>query len=156
LSGEITLRRAVPADAPAIRALTRAAYAKWVPIAGGEPKPMTVDYDAAVRAHRFDLLFVEGELAALIETVDEGAQLLIENVAVAPDRQGQGLGSRLLALAEEIARNLGRPRLRLYTNRLFAENIALYARRGYRLDREERIGPGLVRTHMSKATTPPV
>jgi GNAT superfamily N-acetyltransferase len=147
----IELRRATPADAGAIRDLTRQAYAKWVALAGGEPRPMTADYDAAVQAHRFDLLFEGGDLVALIETVDEGEILLIENVAVAPARQGGGLGTRLLALADDIARAEGKRRLRLYTNRLFAENIRLYLKLGYRIDREEAVGPGLVRVHMSKA-----
>jgi hypothetical protein len=33
------LRQGMATDAPAIRALTRAAYAKWVPLIGREPKP---------------------------------------------------------------------------------------------------------------------
>ena len=41
---ELELRRAVMADAPAVAALTRDAYAKWVPLIGREPKPMTADY----------------------------------------------------------------------------------------------------------------
>ena len=45
----IELRRATPSDAAAIRDLTREAYAKWVPLIGREPKPMTADYDAAPR-----------------------------------------------------------------------------------------------------------
>src|ERR1700710_2458174 len=64
-----TLRQGVAADADAIRGLTRAAYAKWVPVIGREPKPMTADYAAALTQHRFDLLHVDGKLAALIETV---------------------------------------------------------------------------------------
>ena len=44
----MSLRRAEPADASAIRELSRAAYAKWVPGIGGEPLPMSVDYDQAV------------------------------------------------------------------------------------------------------------
>jgi hypothetical protein len=35
-------------DAVAIQRLTREAYAKWVPIIGRQPKPMTVDYAEAV------------------------------------------------------------------------------------------------------------
>jgi hypothetical protein len=35
----IELRQATPADAAAIRSLTRAAYAKWVALIGREPKP---------------------------------------------------------------------------------------------------------------------
>lgn len=151
---DLAFRRATPSDAAAIRALTRAAYAKWVPVSGREPKPMRANYDAAVLTHRFDLAYAAGTLVALIETVDEGEALLIENIAVAPERQGTGLGSRLLALAEDIARELGRPRLRLYTNGLWRENIALYRRRGYAIDREETVEPGLVRVHMSKATPP--
>ena len=148
---DFELRQATPADAAAIRALTRAAYVKWVPPSGREPKPMTVDYDAAILIHRFDLLYLEGELAALIETVDEGDVLLVENVAVAPGRQGLGLGTRLLGLADELARSQGKRRVRLYTNKLWAENIRLYLKLGYVIDREEDIRPGLVRVHMSKA-----
>jgi ribosomal protein S18 acetylase RimI-like enzyme len=150
MSGSFELRRATLADAAAIRALTRAAYARWVAISGREPKPMVADYDAAVRAHRFDLLHQDGELVALIETVDEGDVLLVENVAVAPAHQGHGLGSRLLTLADEIARSEGKRRIRLYTNKLWAENIALYQKLGYGVDREEQRAPGLVRVHMSK------
>ena len=150
MSASFELRRGAPDDAAAIRALTRAAYAKWVAPGGREPKPMTADYDAAVRTHRFDLLSLDGELAALIETVDEGDVLLVENVAVAPAHQGRGLGTRLLTLADEIARSEGKLRVRLYTNGLWAENIRLYQRLGYGIDREEERAPGVVRVHMSK------
>ena len=34
----LTLRRAAAADAAAVRALTREAYAKWVPVIGREPQ----------------------------------------------------------------------------------------------------------------------
>ena len=147
---EFELRQATPADAAAIRELTRAAYAKWIALSGREPKPMTVDYDAAVLIHRFDLLYLEGDLVALIETVDEGDVLLVENVAVAPGRQGLGLGTRMLALADELAGSQGKRRLRLYTNKLWAENIRLYLKLGYVIDRKEDVRPGLVRVHMSK------
>lgn len=144
------LRLATAADADAIRALTRAAYAKWVEPDGREPKPMLADYDAAVREHRFDLAFVDGVLAALIETVDEGNRLLVENVAVAPAHQGRGLGTRLLALADEIARSQGKQRIRLYTNKRWAQNVRLYLRLGYAIDSEEETAPGRVRVNMSK------
>ena len=111
-------------DAAAIRELTRAAYAKWVPLIGREPKPMTANYENAVTRHRFDLLYVDGTLAALIETIREADHLLVENVAVSPSFQGRGLGHRLMAHAEVLARELGFGTIRLYTNQRFAENIA--------------------------------
>jgi len=91
---------------------------------------------------------VEGVLGALIETADEGDRLLVVNVAVSPDLQGTGLGSKLLAHAEEIARSLGHRRIRLYTHRLFAENIRLYQKLGYAIDLEEGD-----RVDMSKMTS---
>ena len=86
----IAARRAGPADAAAIRDLTRRAYARWVPVIGREPLPMRADYEKAAAEHRFDLLEEGGALVALLETIAHPDHLLIENVAVAPDRQGRG------------------------------------------------------------------
>src|SRR3546814_7479220 len=84
---EPTLRRAIWEDVPEIRALTLAAYAKWVGVTPRPPRPVTADYDRAFRDHRFDLLVEGGKLVAFIETVAEGAELLIVNVAVDLARQ---------------------------------------------------------------------
>ena len=46
---DMQIRRAGEADAAAVRELTRSAYAKWVPLIGREPMPMTADYERAVR-----------------------------------------------------------------------------------------------------------
>jgi len=143
------LRRAAAADAAAVQALTRQAYAKWVPLIGREPKPMQADYDRAVREHRIDLALLGGALAGLIETIDRPDHLLIENVAVAPAFQGRGVGRRLMAHAEQLAAEQGHAELRLYTNARFEENVALYRRLGYRVDRDDE-GPLGVAVHMSK------
>ena len=153
-----TLRQAGPADAPAVRALTREAYAKWVAVTGREPLPMRVDYDEAVLKHRFDLLYEGETLAALIETAPESSagpetapdHLLVVNVAVAPAFQGRGLGRQLMAHAERLTADAGFAEIRLYTNSLMAENIALYKRLGYRIDREQPFGTS-IQVFMSKA-----
>ena len=150
MPSDLHIRRAAPADAPAIDALTQAAYAKWVPVIGRKPLPMLADYGEAVRAHRIDVIDAPDGLAALVELEPFPDHLLIVNLAVRPDRHGQGLGSRLLEHAEDVARSLGLPELRLYTNSLMAKNIALYGRRGYVVDRREERGPGWTTVHMSK------
>jgi ribosomal protein S18 acetylase RimI-like enzyme len=145
----VSIRLAVAADAEAIAALTREAYAKWVAVIGREPLPMTVDYAQAVQRRRFDLLQVDGQLAALIETVRRDDWLLIENVAVLPAFQRRGYGVRLLGLAEDLAAASGLAGTRLYTNKRFAENLRLYASLGYQTEREEALNGG-VAVHMVK------
>ncbi|WP_348642642.1 GNAT family N-acetyltransferase [Neorhizobium sp. P12A] len=146
---EPEIRRADVADADAIRELTRAAYTKWVPLIGREPLPMTADYEQAVRHHLIDLLYAGNELAALIELVPDEGHLLIENVAVSPRFQGRGYGRRLMRHAEDVAAGLKLPEIKLYTNQLFAENVALYRKLGYSVDREEPFKGGVI-VHMSK------
>jgi GNAT superfamily N-acetyltransferase len=139
-----------PEDAAAIRRLTREAYARWVPVIGCEPLPMLADYAAAVRDHRFGLVWIEERLAGLVEMIPAAGHMLIENLAVGPWYQGRGLGRRLVAHAEDVAREIGVGEMRLYTNALFRRNVALYRSLGYRVAREEIVALGVV-VHMAKA-----
>lgn len=142
-------RRAGAKDVPAIRDLVRTAYAKWMPLIGREPVPMAADYKAALKYHRFDLLEQDGRLIALIETIDKADHVLIENVAVHPHHQGKGLGRRLIDQAESLAAQKGYNYVRLYTNQKFTDNLDLYARLGYAIDREESFQGGIC-VHMIK------
>jgi hypothetical protein len=78
------LRRATAADAANVRALTRAAYAKWVPVIGREPLRMTADYDLAVVEHIIDLLEEDGQLLALIEVIPKATHLLSKTLRFDP------------------------------------------------------------------------
>jgi ribosomal protein S18 acetylase RimI-like enzyme len=147
------MRQAVASDVSAIRQLTREAYAKWVPVIGREPKPMIANFAEAVRNHRIDLLYVDGKLAGLIEMIPQASHLLIENVAVSPVFQGRDLGRKLMVHAEHVAVSLGYDEVRLYTNKLFAENVQVYRKLGYRVDREEEFKSGSA-VHMSKSLGP--
>jgi N-acetylglutamate synthase-like GNAT family acetyltransferase len=150
MTAPVHFRRATAIDATAVQTLTRAAYAKWVPLIGREPKPMTADYAHAVRAHVVDLYERDGELLGLVEMIPQSDHLLIENIAVRPDQQGKGVGDILLMHAEACARSLGLGEARLYTNAMFAANLAFYAKRGYAEFRRETLAPGAVVVHMRK------
>jgi ribosomal protein S18 acetylase RimI-like enzyme len=144
------LRRAVAADAPAIRVLVRAAYQHYVARIGREPMPMTADYDRAVVAHQIWLLDDANGLAAVLELKPcGGGELSIENIAVHPSRQKSGIGRRLMAFAEEEARRQGCDRVTLYTNEKMVENIALYTRLGY-VETERRDTGAFCRVFMRK------
>lgn len=146
----LQLRRATAADAANVRTLTRSAYAKWVPLIGREPIPMTADYDRAVVDHIIDLWEERGQLLALIEVVQASDHLSIENIAVRPDQQGKGLGSKLLDHAERLALSSGLNEIRLYTNAAFTSNLAFYSRRGYREYQRGSLLPGSVTIFMRK------
>lgn len=136
-SPDLAFTQATQADSTAILDLVRAAYARWVPVIGREPRPMQADYAAALLVHRIDLLHEGPRLVGLIETMLHDDHLWIENVAVEPAAQGQGHGRRLLAHAEDLAREAGRSELRLLTNAAFTSNVALYERLGYGVTRSE-------------------
>ena len=139
---DLVLRLATFPDVDAIAALVRAAYAKWMPVIGREPRPMQADYAQKFASHRFDLLVLESILLGLIETQARPDHFWIENVAVHPDHQGRGLGRRLLAHAETLAREGGHCEIRLLTNAAFAANVALYQHIGYRITHTEPFGTG--------------
>ena len=155
MSERLELRRAGAGDAAVIRDLTREAYAKWVPLIGREPKPMTANYDEAVQRHIVDMLYLDGELAGLIELIPAPDHMLIENLAVSPAFQGRGLGQYLLSHAEALTAARGHDVIRLYTNKRFEANVVFYLKRGYQLDREEPFPGGSVVVHMSKRLATP-
>ncbi|WP_199486523.1 MFS transporter [Actinomadura logoneensis] len=140
------IRLAVPSDRPAVERIVQAAYAPWTEVIGTPPLPLGSDYAALIEAGRVHVL---DDLSGLIVLIPEDGRLLVDNVAVDPSRQGEGLGRRLLDHAEEQARALGLPALRLITNEKMTSNIARYERRGYRETGREEI-QGRHAVHMAK------
>ena len=93
---------------------------------------MTADYGRAVASGEAWVAVQGDRIVGLVVLPPAEDHLLLENVAVLPEAQGRGVGSRLLQLAEEQALALGLRQVRLYTNEAMTENLAYYARRGYR------------------------
>ena len=118
------IRLAHPQDLPAVEAIVRAAYSRYIPLVGQKPGPMP----------------------------DDGAMLL-DNVAVHPDRHGRGYGRALIAFAERVARERGFKAIRLYTNEAMIENVDLYARLGF-VETHRGEEKGFRRIYMTKALTP--
>lgn len=110
--------------------IARAAYVHYVPRIGRLPEPMTVDYAEAVRAGHTWVAETD-RIVGLLVLAPQPDHLLLENVAVRPGAQGDGIGRQLLAHAEREAVRLGYPEIRLYTNAAMTENLAYYPRRGY-------------------------
>jgi len=128
----VTVRRATPADVPALYVVANEAYLLYVPRIGRMPAPMTADYSAAVQSGQAWVAEVDGQVLGLLVLVVCQGYLLIENIAVLPSAQRRGIGGRLLMLAEDEARANGLGEIRLYTNEGMTENLAYYPRHGYR------------------------
>lgn len=128
----VDVRPAQPSDADVMRELVGAAYRKYVVRLGREPVPMTADYDEIAASGRAWVAQRGTDVVGLLVLDPAEDHLLVENVAVAPEAQGLGVGSTLLRFAEDVARARGVPELRLYTHVTMTENQAFYPRRGYR------------------------
>ncbi|MFC5180197.1 GNAT family N-acetyltransferase [Actinomadura harenae] len=140
------IRLAVPSDRPAIERVVEAAYTPWAELIGTRPLPMGADYAALIDAGRVHVL---DDLSGLIVLIPEDGVLYVDNVAVDPSAQGGGRGRQLLDFAEDQARDLGLPALRLITNEKMTSNIARYERRGYRQTGRETFD-GRHAVHMRK------
>jgi cyanophycinase len=149
LRGQVHIRRAAWDEAGIVSGITDAAYQRYVPMMGRKPQPMTADYSQMIEANPVWMLLADDNPAGTLVLVNEPEQLLIYSVAVHPEYQKRGYGLLLLDLAEREARQAGHERIRLYTNALMVENIALYLRLGYvETGREPYLGLTLV--HMGK------
>ena len=146
-SGPSGLRRATADDLPAIKAIIDAAYAKYRERMDKPPAPLFRDYGPSVAD---GTTWVVGSPATAVLTLyPRPDHLYVENVAVDPAAQGQGLGRALLAFAEEEAARRGLTRMDLVTHEAMTENLAIYARLGY-VETGRRAEDGYRRVFLSK------
>jgi GNAT superfamily N-acetyltransferase len=143
------IRPATAADATAVTALVHDAYAVYVARNGKIPGPMRDDYAARIAEGRVHVLEDDGELLGLVVLIPEPDVLLLDNVAVSPRGQKRGFGFRLIAFAEQCARDAGLAAIRLYTQDIMVENIALYTRLGF-VETHRAEEKGLNRVYMTK------
>ncbi|MEV0645281.1 GNAT family N-acetyltransferase [Phytomonospora sp. NPDC050363] len=94
-----------------------------------------------------------GRIVGAIRARRDGGVLHVGRLMVAPDRQGEGIGTRLLAAVEdEMPGDVGK--LALFTGHLSTANLRLYERHGYREIRREPGGTGVMLVHLEKTVAP--
>jgi ribosomal protein S18 acetylase RimI-like enzyme len=147
------IRLAHPGDLAAVETIVTAAYARYVPLIGQKPGPMLDDYSALIEKQRVHVLVADGEMTGILVLLPDDGAMLLDNVAIRPDRQGHGYGRVLIAFAEKIARQHGFRAIRLYTNEAMIENIGLYERLGF-VETHRAQEKGFRRVYMTKPLTP--
>jgi ribosomal protein S18 acetylase RimI-like enzyme len=143
------IRSAHPRDQAAVERIVREAYSLYLGRMDKPPGPMLDDYAALIAAGSVSVVEDGDTLVAIIVLIAKPDHLLLDNIAVHPDRQGTGLGRRLIAFAEAEARRYGFVELRLYTHVTMVENIALYTRLGF-VETGRRHEAGYDRVFMTK------
>lgn len=125
------IRVAEMADLDAVVRIVRDAYSGYIPRIGKPPGPMLDDYGQRIRDRTLFVAERDGRLAGLLVLLPAPDHLLLDNLAVAPSFQGQGVGGALMQFAEAEALRGGYGELRLYTHAKMTENVAMYAALGW-------------------------
>jgi ribosomal protein S18 acetylase RimI-like enzyme len=129
-----------PADEAAVVALWRACglLRPW-----NDPKK-DIERKLQVQPELFLVGMLDGEIVAAAMGGYEGHRGWVNYVAVAPARQGTGLGREIMAEVERRLAAAGRPKINLQVRTDNRGVIAFYRRLGYQVDDVVSMGKRLV------------
>jgi ribosomal protein S18 acetylase RimI-like enzyme len=144
------IRAAEMVDVARVASLIDCAYSGYVGALGRDPQPMTDDYHALVSASEVWIYEHDGSIDGVLVLQSKDDHLLVRTIAIAPDRQRKGLGTKLMRFAEAVALASGQQQIQLYTNEVMTGNVELYERLGF--VETHRTGPENKRViYMTKA-----
>lgn len=132
---DVRIRAIHPDDAGEVLTLQRAAFVNEALIYDAvDMPPLTQSLDE-LRAELVENLgcvaLDDARIVGAVRARRDGTVLLIGRIAIAPDQQGAGVGTRLLAAVEERGREAGASVAELFTGSLSEANLRLYLREGY-------------------------
>ena len=145
----IQIRQAQVADSRAVVVCIRAAYARYLARMDREPAPMHADYEALIAQGVVYVLADEKEVRGVLVMMPQGRDMFVENVAVDPRFQRQGLGRTLMAFVEQQTRKEQLDEIRLYTNEVMTENLHFYQKLGFE-EEGRRVEDGYHRVFLRK------
>lgn len=124
----MTVKLAGPGDLAAARDCVEAAFAPFIAEIGRRPAPMDADIPALIAQGQ---VWLADEGMAMMACRPETGAMLLDILAVRPEAQGRGLGRRMVAHCETLARAAGLPAVALYTNVRMTGAQRLYTGLGY-------------------------
>lgn len=144
------------ADAGELLTMQRAAFASEAVLHGDPSLPPLVEPLSSVRAVLESPTLVLGIrdagrliAAGRLDVSSDGTVATIGRLAVAPDRQGEGLGRLLLSSLEAVAPP-GVREFRLFTGEHNTSNLRRYERAGYRITGRSPTLAGYDLVHLAK------
>ncbi|MBX6382651.1 MAG: GNAT family N-acetyltransferase [Microbispora sp.] len=148
----VEITRAVPRDAGEILTLQRAAYVTEAQLYG-DPfiAPLVESLDQVRTAIETAVVLKAtdgGRLVGAIRGQLAGSTCLVGRLVVAPDRQGQGIGTALLTAIHDAVPEA--TAFDLFTGHLSEGNLRLCRRLGYRETQRERVQEHLTLVHLRR------
>jgi GNAT superfamily N-acetyltransferase len=133
---DVSIRPIRPEDAGEVMTLQRAAFVSEAQIYDDPDMPVftqTVDEVRSELEENLGCVALRGSrIVGAARARSDGSLLLIGRIAIAPDQQGEGIGSMLLAALEDRGRAAGCTEAELFTGSRSDANLRLYEREGYR------------------------
>ncbi|AXT26227.1 N-acetyltransferase [Ruegeria sp. AD91A] len=128
---KIKFRTADVADADEVTRCLESAYADATSLIEDLPD-VTAGIADDIKTHHVVLAISGGIVGAIVfDRVDDA--IMVFNLAVSPEAQGQGVARRLMQFAEEEARLRKLSKLRLRTHKMMKGTIAMYLRMGWKV-----------------------
>jgi GNAT superfamily N-acetyltransferase len=122
-------------DSPTALTLMAALQAEYVERYGGPDSTPVATAEFTPPAGRFVIGYLDGVPVAMgglrRRPGEEGREVEVKRMYVAPPARGQGLSRLVLAALEDMARELGAARVLLETGQRQPEAISLYISAGY-------------------------
>lgn len=145
----------MPGEEEISERLFRSAFDPYVRLLGRELSKDAYDWlPDSIKAGNVWLAIKGDKMIGAMAIIPEGDTWSIDQVAVFPEMQGQGVGTVMLNKIEELARNQGIIKLSLDTARMMTDLIRFYKKLGFRIINEGKPKHGKdphVRVFMEKA-----
>lgn len=125
------IRDAESTDLALVTACVTAAYRPYLERMPTASAPLLDDYASLIDHGVVRLAESGSDIVGVIVMWSRADHFYVDNVAVDPSMQGQGVGAALLDDAERAARQRGHGEIRLYTNEVMVENLEFHPRRGF-------------------------
>lgn len=136
-------------DVDTIRRCAEDAYQLYVERIGKPPAPMVDDFLSRVIARDVRVAEYQNRFAGFAIYAQKGHVLFLENIAVSPSQQKQGIGTGIMQYLERLASRAGLEAIELYTNAKMVENLTLYRELGYEIT-DTRVEDGFERVYFRK------
>ena len=120
------IRLAMTTGVPAIKMIARKSFERYVPLIGKLPAPMNAYFSGHVLKGTVFITQSEKNRDSVLGyaiVLQRDGEWLLDNMAVSPEAQGQGVGSALTVACKTFLQKRGVQRYHLHTDEAMEQNL---------------------------------